>query len=116
MPCLHLVMCNCAADLLHFLDVIYGVHLLHMYGFDVLQPKRIQAFARELCVITGISEELWNVGNSLADDILYLAIEYVAREAATEDTAEKVLLMQSCRHQSGGNVTCIVDKVHLAWT
>jgi hypothetical protein len=42
MGCRYLLLGHHAAHLLHLVDVLEGIHLLHMCRFDLLEPERIQ--------------------------------------------------------------------------
>ena len=44
--CAHFLLRHRTADLLHFADVIYGIHLLHMSWVNLWKTEDIQSFAR----------------------------------------------------------------------
>ena len=58
----HLLLRHRASDLLHFADVIDGIHLLHMSRVNLWKTQEIQPFSRQLGVITRIGEQLRDAG------------------------------------------------------
>ena len=94
MRCFHPLLRHRTTDLLHFGNVVDGIHLLHMFRLDVREAEGVESFAGEFGVVARVGEELRRVFDPLADDVAELAIEQIARKTFPENAAEEILLMQ----------------------
>jgi hypothetical protein len=54
------------SDLLHFADVRYGIHLLHVGGIDSGQPQLDEARGGKFGVVAGVGEQLRRSGTAMA--------------------------------------------------
>src|SRR5206468_6838029 len=109
----HFLQSQRSTDLLHFTDVIYRIDLLDVPSVDVFQAERIQTFTRKLDIIASISEQLWHIRNTLPDHVVNFAVQQISSQAFSENAAQKILLVQRCSHECGGNRARIVEQVHL---
>src|SRR5262245_12730223 len=89
-----------------------GIEFLNCCGVDVAASKPGKAFRSEFSIIAGISKKLLLKRPQRILHRVHLPVQDVPEHAIAEHTAEEILLVECCVHQSGRNMARIKKYIH----
>src|SRR5262245_27876885 len=96
-------------------DSVNRIQLLHLFRLYHCAPERVQSRARELCIVAQVREQLPVIRQSASTrlHVTQLPIQQIASQAVTKHTTEKVLLVESGKHQGRRDRGGIAQQVHV---